>query len=497
MNRKPCVVLLTMDELHREALSCCGATTHRTPNIDRIASEGLRFDNAYAASPVCLPSRVSLATGLYPHHSRSISNHTGASFGMELPSVFRSFKAAGYSTSLHGKCHFIPVPYPYVSRDFTREYDPFHHYYRNLGIDQLDLQDGNEVSAWFYDDYAKDLEREGLLSRYRDLVHNKGGERSRKNLFLFPGPESLHPDSWVARKAVEHLERLDSNDAHFMWVSFSGPHYPLNTPEQYLSRVDMSKDRPANCRDGEWDDPSKSNRVSFHGPGGTEGSGSAEDGAQKNFDADYWLRWRHMYYANVAQIDECIGRIVQAARAKWQDNLILVFTSDHGDMMGHHGLWGKNGAFFEDIIRVPLFIQIPGAAQGVTHSEMVSLVDVFPTVLGGAGLPSVPCDGEDLRALVERGGRPYILSETGNLLSIVRGKDKLTWHRRGNTMFKEQYDLQCDPFEFTNIYSNSDAHNARQELEALLNALESTERLKSLLFYDPQSQTAPPWLRTV
>lgn len=495
MKNKPNVLWITMDELHRNTLSCYGAESHCTRNIDRIAAEGLRFDNAYAGSPVCLPSRVSLATGLYPHHSRSISNHTGASFSMELPSVFRSFKASKYSTSLHGKCHFIPVPYPYVSKKFTREYDVFHHYYRGLGIDHLDLQDGNEVSAWFYDDYAKEMQEAGLLDKYRELVHNCNGERSDKNLFLFPGPEAMHPDSWVARKATEHLQRLDCEQPHFMWVSFSGPHYPLNTPEQYLSRVDMSRDRPAVKREGEWEDTSKSNCRSYYGPGGTEGSGAAEGGAQMNFDENYWHRWRQMYFANIVQIDDCIGRILQAAEDKWGDDFITVFTCDHGDMMGNHGIWGKNGAFFEDIIKVPLFIRQAGQKQGGRCSEMVSLVDVFPTSVAMAGLPEVQCDGQDLRLLADEGGRAFILSETENLLSIVKGSDKLTYHRRGNDLFMEQYYLASDPFEFDNIYTDEKGKTAREDLEAILLEMERDERVQSLLFYDTEQGGKPPWLR--
>jgi len=489
------VLWITMDELHREALSCCGATSHKTPNVDRIAGEGMRFENAYAASPVCLPSRVSLATGLYPHRSRSFSNHTGASLSLSLPNVFQVFRSQGYQTSMHGKCHFIPVPYPYVSRDFTREYDHFRQYYLDLGIDHLDLQDGNEVSAWFYDDYGKDLEKAGLMSQYRDLVHNKTGSRCDKNLFLFPGDESMHPDSWVGRKAIEYLSHLDNNQPHFMWVSFSGPHYPLNTPVEYLSRVDMSKDRAANKRDGEWDDPTKSNCVSYHGPGGTEGSNSAEGGAQKNFDDSYWRQWRQMYYANVVQIDDYIGQILERAKALWGENLLVVFTCDHGDMMGHHGLWGKNGAFFEDIIRVPLFIRPPRNRGGSVHQELVSLVDVLPTCLDAAGIDPIQCDGKPLGELVAAGGRDYVLSETQKIVSIVHGSDKLTRHQRGETTFLEQYDLSRDPFEFDNVSGEPSGLHARQQMESILERLQREENLHSILFYDPTDQRRPPWLR--
>ncbi len=494
--KRPHVLLITTDEQHRESLSCLGATAHRTPHLDRLASEGMRFDYAYATSPVCLPSRVSIATGLYPHNSRSISNVVGASLNLRRPNIFREFKRHGYHTSMHGKCHFVPVPYAGTTADFTLEYEHIRLYYVNLGIDHLDLQDDKQVSVWFYDDYAKALERAGLLKAYRDLVHNVGRTQRQRFLFPFPGPEPWHPDSWAARKALEHIETLDADTPHFTWVSFSGPHYPLDVPDEYLARVEMDRDRPANRKDGEWDDPSKSCRLSYHGPGGTEGSGCAEDGAQKHLDAAYWREWRHRYYANVVQIDDYVGRILEAAEKKWGDNLLVIFAVDHGDMMGHHGLWGKNGAFYDDIIRVPLFVRLPGQSKGSVYPEPVSLVDILPTCLAVAGLPGVECDGVDLRDAASRQARPYVLAEHEGLVSVIQGKRKLSRHRHWGSqrVFREQYDLERDPFEFENIYEKPEASEDRAELEAIIEHLAKTERLESVLFFDPKSGETPPWM---
>ena len=496
MSSQPNVLLISTDELHREALSYYGATSHQTPNIDDLARQSTVYDRTYTASPICLPSRCALATGLFPHNNRSISNQTGASLNQDLPNIFSVFKQAGYSASMHGKCHFVPVPYRHVQADFTQEYEHFHMYYRSLGIDHLDLQDGNAVSAWFYDDYSKDLERDSILTPYRNLVHNRDRAADRKNLFLFPGPADMQPDAWVGRKAVEHIQSREQDTPHFMWVSFSGPHYPQNPPEEYLARIDMDKDTPRRTQPDEWDDRSKSNWFSYHGPSGTEGSGGAPDGAQKNFNEAYWREWRQMYYANVVQIDDMVGELIAAAREKWGDNLLVIFTADHGDMMGHHDIWGKNGAFYEDILRVPLFVQLPGESDHTVRDEYVSLIDLLPTCIDVCGLPTVECDGQPLAKWVEQGGRDYIIASAEGLISVIQAGNKLTCHQRpqnGETYY-ELYDLEHDPYEFINLYDAPSAAAVQKQLEYIIETLQERENMRDVLFFDKASGEKPPWL---
>ncbi len=490
----PSILLLTADEMNREALGCYGATSHRTPNLDRLAREGVRFDAAYTSSPVCLPARCSLATGLYPHQNLSSSNNTGRSLDRNLPNLFTLLKGAGYRTSMHGKCHFIPVTYACNERAFTREYEHFIEYYRSLGMDHLDLMDDPQVSAWYYDHYAKDLERQGLLSEFRRCVwecHEQTAEFPTAGVFRFPGPGEWHPDSWVGRKTVEHIESYKDAAPAFIWASFGGPHYPACAPDEYYGLVDMDKDRPRRLRAGEWDDASKYNAKNGAG-GHADGDFYAPGRRQGNYDEAYWRRWRHAYYASCVQIDDAIGRIVQAAEARWGGNLLVLFLADHGDMMGDHGFWGK--CCHDQGTRVPMIARFPGGEHaGPPTGALVQTVDVLPTFLQAAGAPPIPCAGRALPSLAAAGGRPFVLTEYEDLVMLADRRLKHVWRRREGRDFHELYDLAGDPDEFENVYSRRSEYPGFEKFEAEIGRLRREEKLDWALFY--AGQGAPPWAK--
>lgn len=330
-NPPPQILLITMDELTKKALSCCGAEAVETPNLDRLAEQSLNFDNAYAPSPVCLPTRCSIATGLYPHNSGCFGNNPNLQVSLrpEMPNLYNCLKAEGYTTAHIGKCHYVPVPYGRTRQSITLPYDEFREHYVSLGMDHLDLQDDKQVSVWFYDDYSKELDEAGFLEAYRDSTW----DREKQKVFTFPGPVEWHPDSWVGRKSLEYIESYTDENPLFMWISFSGPHYPFDPPAEYLSRVDMDKVGVGSFMEGEFDDPQKIHHQSFHGKGGIDGCGSAPGHACKNYSDDYWRRLRQHYFANVAQIDDEIGKIIQMVERKFGDNVFIIFTCDHGEML--------------------------------------------------------------------------------------------------------------------------------------------------------------------
>lgn len=492
----PTILLITADEMNREALSCYGATSHATPHLDRLAQGGLRFDAAYASSPACLPSRCSIATGLYPHHNLSLSNGTGRSLDRRLPNIFTQLGQVGYRVSKHGKCHFIPVPYAYNVREFTREYEHFIHYYRSLGIEHLDLMDDPQVSAWYYDDYAKDMERQGLLAEFRRCIwecHDKTKEFPTPGTFRFPGPDHMHPDSWVGERALDYIRAYEGLQPAFIWTSFGGPHYPACAPQKYYDLIDMAKDRPRRLRPGEWDDQTKGNAINGHG-GGADGDFYAPARNQGWFDERYWRDWRHAYYASCVQIDDYIGRIVAAAEQKWGDNLLIVFAADHGDMMGDHGFWGK--CPHEQGVRVPLLLRLPGGERAGTHTgAMVQLVDILPTLVTAAGGQPAPCDGRPLTSLIDDGGRRFALSEHEDFLLIKDRRFKYVERRKNNRLFRELYDLENDPDEFENIYHQAELLPGYEPLRLELERLDRERGLRNLIFHDPARPEPPYWAK--
>lgn len=469
MNR-PHILLITADELRKDALSCYGNETIATPHLDQLAAECIQFHRAYTASPWCLPARCALLTGQLPHNSGAYSNFRRCELNKGIPNLFSELKQLGYQTSVHGKCHFAPVPYHLTRADVTLPYDEFRDFYVSLGIDHLDLQDDKQVSVWFYDDYAKELDQAGWLNAYRDATWN---EQEFRKVFPFPCPENWHPDHWVGSKAVDYLNECDGGAPSFSWVSFSGPHYPFDAPQSWLDRVDMSRDVPRECKAGEFDSEDRIHHRSYHGDGRgiVDGAWTAPEHACKNYDEDYWRELRRSYYANVAQIDEQIGRVISAARRRCGDNLLIIFTADHGEMLGNHGLWGKGDCGYEDVLNVPLLVQYPFERQRQETDARVMLTDIMATCLNAAGAEQVQTDGEDFKALIDRGGYTYTLAEGEGFAAISDGRWKYIQVVKQGKEFYELFDLQQDPKEFDNIIARPEhASVVAEQRKQLANA---------------------------
>ncbi|TVY11095.1 sulfatase family protein [Paenibacillus cremeus] len=460
MSQRPHILFITTDELRKQTLSGYGGQTIRTPNIDAIGAQGIQFDNAYTASPWCLPSRCAMLTGQFPHNSGAYSNFRKCELSADVPNMFQAFNGHGYQTALFGKCHFTPVPYSETRADVTLPYETFRDYYLSLGMKHLDLQDDKQVSVWFYDDYAKELDAAGYLDPYRRDTWDVQGKRK---VFEFPGPAEWHPDSWVGRKALNYIENYDADGEEplFAWVSFSGPHYPFDAPKEYYERVDMTKDEPRRIRDDEYDDPKRIHYRSFHGPGNIDGAGPAPGKACKNYTDEYWHELRRNYYANMAQIDDYVGLIVEAAERKFGDNVMIIFTADHGEMLGNHSIWGKNDCMYEDVWNVPLLVRYPrsstaGAMQGVVTEAKVMLTDIMATCLAAAGLPEVPTDGRDFLQSMQDGGHPYVFAEGEGFIAVSDGTLKYVQTLKGGAEYAEMFDLEKDPHEYENVIERSE-----------------------------------------
>ncbi len=458
----PHIVLITCDELRKDALSSYGNRAITTPNLDALAARGTRFARAYCNSPWCLPSRCSLVTGLYPHNNGSYSNFRDIALDAEIPNIYTLLKGAEYQTAHIGKCHFAPVPYHQTRPDRTLPYDDFREYYRSLGIDHLDLQDDKQVSVWFYDDYSRELDEAGFLDAYRAATWDK----SNTKVFPFPGPAEWHPDSWVGRKSVEYLEACSPDQSQFLWVSFSGPHYPFDAPAEYYERVAMTGDSRI-FSTAEFDDASRIHSATYHGDrtGAIDGMRAAPGGATKNFTDEYWHDLRRSYFANVAQIDDYVGRILATVEARFGDDVLIMFTADHGEMLGNHCLWGKNNCAYEDVWNVPLIVKYPGINQPQTSEEKAMLVDILPTCLEAAGLPHDFCDGIPLRERIESGGADYVFAEGEGFLAVSNGRFKLVRVAQGERQHEELIDLETDPHEFVNRIDDAAYQTERIRLQ--------------------------------
>jgi arylsulfatase A-like enzyme len=459
---RPAIVLITCDELRADALSCYGGRAVRTPHLDALATGGVRFRAAYTASPWCLPSRASLLTGLLPHHHGAYSNFRDRRLDPARPNLYNTLRAGGYRIAHAGKCHYAPVPYGATAPDRTLPYDAFRDYYLSLGIDDLDLQDDKQVSVWFSDDYARELDGAGHLGAYRAAVW----ERGHAKVFDFPAPPEWHPDAWVGRKAVERVRRHPPGRPLFLWASFSGPHFPFDAPAAYRARVDEALVGTGDFLEGEFDSPQRIHHTSYHGGGGIEGAGQAPGRACKAYPDDYWLRLRRAYFANVALLDDQVGALLAAVRERFGDEALVLFSADHGEMLGNHRLWGKHNCAYEDVWKVPLLARFPPGAPGAAlHGSApdarVMLTDVAPTCLRAAGLEGAfPADGRPLEDQAADGGREFVVAEGEGFLAVSDGRTKYVAARPGAQRpstpgpvapLRELLDLEADPHEYRNV----------------------------------------------
>jgi arylsulfatase A-like enzyme len=412
-----------------------------------------------------LPSRCALATGLYPHNNGSYSNFREVPLNPDLPNIYSVFKQAGYTTAHFGKCHYAPVPYGDTRPDATLPYAAIRDFYVSLGIDHLALQDGNQVSVWFSDDYSQELDEAGYLEAYRAAIWDK----DNRKVFEFPGPAEWHPDSWVGRKAADYVASYDQDDPLLMWVSFSGPHYPFDAPAAYFDRVDINKDQRI-YSDTEFDDPSRIHAATYHGrpDGGIDGLGSAPDRAMKNYSDEYWHTLRRTYFANIVQIDDYVGHILDAIEAQFGDNCLILFTADHGEMLGNHSLWGKNNCAYEDVWKVPLLAKFPGQHDAQITDAKTMLIDILPTCMDAAGIDGVQTDGVPLRERIQAGGAEYVFAEGEGFLAVSDGSHKLVRVAQEERSNWEFLDLSTDPYEFMNQISNDQHAHKIAELQSEL-----------------------------
>jgi arylsulfatase A-like enzyme len=434
------------DQLRYDALGFQGAFPVSTPNIDRLAEKGTVFDSAYCSNPLCVPARASIWTGLYSHHNGVYYNETP--WDEDLPTLAGKLGSNGYYCVAVGKRHFRPA-------------GDLRGFHKRLADTELDYPEYLRRKGY---EFASESKGDGsvhcdevIISEYKK---NLAGVR----------PED-YMTNYLADHALHELDLIDQrrewqpggNEPFFLYLSFQKPHTPCDPPEPYASMYDP-EDLP---------DPVMDERQMKAFPRQLKRY-------RKNWECldDSLVRdIRARYLGNITLLDEQIGRVIEHLQELGMDeNTLIIFTSDHGDHMGDHGLQQK-GTFFDCSARVPLIFNGPGVAAGRTVSEPVSHVDLFPTLLDythllqsevndPTGRPiqqySQIGDGEKLTSALEDNDSPdarrIVVCESGiHGLSIMlrQGNQKFNYYE--DTGEIEHYDLAVDPDElnqsgkYTNI----------------------------------------------
>ncbi|MFE5318284.1 arylsulfatase [Paenibacillus sp. NPDC056579] len=424
---KPNVILIMTDQQRWDTLSCAGNPVIQTPNLDYLASEGTLFDNAYSCTPSCIPARASLLTGMNPWNTGILGmgrgqGPMGTGFEHTLPGELAQ---AGYHTQGVGKMHFSP----------QRALNGFH---RTVLDESGRAEDPGFVSnyrRWFEQNKTGDYD-------YTDHGISWNSWMARPN----HAPEYLHPTNWTVNESIQFLKERDPRKPFFLKMSFARPHSPYDALPYYFDLY-MKKNLPSAVV-GEWASIHDDKRTAFN-PDAWRGKRTGEDIHQA----------RAGYYGSINHIDHQIGRLFHYLKKQklWQ-NTLIIFTSDHGDMMGDHNLWRKTYAY-EGSAHVPMIVKLPQQA-GVPVAERVDapvvLQDIMPTILDAVGL-QIPdtVDGKSVLPLMMEEKplwRDYIhgehstcYSEEQEMQYVTDGRIKYIWFPRLGT--EQLFDLRQDRYE--------------------------------------------------
>ena len=481
--QQPNILCIITDQQRADHMSCAGNSVLRTPNIDRIAASGTRFDRAYVNCPLCMPGRATLFTGRTPRGHGVRTN--GIDLDPQLPTMPQALVDAGYRTHSVGKLHlrrFMDVSGLPVEEHNPAENPELKALWLEGTIDTLPtpyfgMQSADYVGAHgggVFGDYLNWLKKEDpdavkLLSPEHAREPLSGADQSYKMAL----PAELHYTPWVAGRTIDFLDDAAANDEpFFLWSSFADPHHPYCPPAPYDSMYDPAEMPLPNRREGELDDLAPFFRQSVE-----EGIPLAGRQPKPARQTDAQMREIIAHtYGMIALLDDHVGRILNKLdELGLRENTIVMFMSDHGDMMGDHWLLNKGPFHFEGLLRVPFIWSWPGhIAEGVTTEALASLLDFAPTVLD---LCNVPIPEGDVPPKVEavqqsdpwpgRSLRPVLLGKATSvqdavvvendedylglqLRTLVTERYKLTIYQ--GQEFGELFDLQEDPNEQHNCW---------------------------------------------
>ncbi|MGH7779384.1 MAG: sulfatase family protein [Candidatus Binataceae bacterium] len=377
MNAKPNIVVVMADQHRADMLGCAGDPVIKTPHIDRLAREGVRFDRAYCQGPLCMPARASVLTERYVRDHGVFENRSQVADG--TPTFLHRIRAAGYRTSAIGKMHLWPHGLAqHQSTAAMREVLVAY------GFDDPIETVGKLASRAHDTPYTDYLRERGLLEVYRSFIaHNRlsGNRAGAPSWHADPCPLPVedYPDAWHGRRAAQWIDDYAGDAPFFLWVGFPGPHNPWDAPREAVDQY----------RDAEIPMPRSLERpaVPAAGPFNLFLNAFLAHSDSSTMTDEAIIAMRRAYYANVSVIDAGLGAIVSAlARRQMLDNTWVVYTGDHGEMMGEHRMLAKM-VFYEPSVRVPLIVRPPGAMPARVVHERVQLMDLSATIrdIAGAG----------------------------------------------------------------------------------------------------------------
>ncbi|HEU5341022.1 arylsulfatase [Edaphobacter sp.] len=439
---RPNILLLMGDQWRVDCLGAYGNPHIHTPNLDRLAGEGIRFQSAYSCTPTCTPARSALLTGMGPWRNGLLGYGHMASRPYPVEKA-TSMAAAGYYTTSIGKNHYYPIRNPHGYHHLITDEHCSYWFHSEQPQHESSWEARCDYEAWFWSQMPdKDPHATGLSwNDHRGVP--------------FAFPEEMHATHWTGETAVRFLQSYERTEPFFLKVSFIRPHSPYDAPQRFFKMYE--------------DTPLPEPQVADWASRFEQRSGPGNELWHGKLPADEVRRSRQGYYGSVSFVDEQIGRILEVLeKRKLLDETLILFISDHGDMLGDQNLWRK-GYGYEQSAHVPMIMRPPSGmglgAAGQVIPNPVELRDVLPTFLDAAGA-SIPesIEGKSLLQLVRsrgEGWREYIDLEHNicygpeiHWNGLTDGRWKYLYHALHGD--EQLFHLENDPHELKDLAASEE-----------------------------------------
>jgi len=464
----PNIVIICSDQHRAASMGCYGNPVCRTPNLDRLAAQGVLLERCFAQNPVCSPQRASIMTGRLSRNHGTLVN--GIPLRRDLPTMADILAAHGYRTAAIGKTHLSPQAegpkeaphYGFQHLEYLEDskVGP----YLDWVLEHYPEHEGYIVGTMFnlptserYWQGRRDFRKEYLQARERHVRPLEISDTCNWGFGHYnPMPEEAHQNRWIAERVLAWLERHPRGEPLFLWVGFVDPHNPFDPPARFREMYPPEAVDERIHRDGEeelWPPHTKAFRRYY-----------------ERFTERDWRVLRALYYGSVTFMDQEIGRIIEALEQTLDmENTIVVYTSDHGEILGDHGICGKCAYHYDSCIRVPMICRWDGHwAAGSRQEEIVESTDLPATLLAAAGVEhDVVMEGRSFEPLLrgeawpEARGHAYSESYSGGPEDPTPAP--LTWAKTirtprwratfyPNADYGELFDLENDPQEVRNLW---------------------------------------------
>ena len=429
---KPNVIILFANQHNKEAMGFEGHPDVLTPNLDKLARQSVVFDRAYCTTGICAPSRSSLMTGLYSRTLGLLSNGEKTSVINEVVSLATFFQQNNYKTFAFGKRHTSGAV------DAGWDVHRSHLCNETPGNSYTEWVEKNGYAKEFAQDWSAEFGKGSPCSTWSNEKIPTADLGTRISAL----PENFTMEAFTTQLTVQMIkDQAKSDRPFFCWATFYRPHQPYTPLKKYMDLYDVSKwgegrkygssvRKPASLYEPKENTPPMMQSI--------RNGGNKVWNVDKAFaDEQLWRNHIGAYYALVTEVDHCVGEILNALDEEGiADETIVIYTSDHGDFVGNHGMVEKAAAgqnVYEDILNIPLIIRIPGNKQnGKRTAELVSLVDIYPTLadLLELKLPEMkyPLQGISFTKTLTKGKpmkRDYFVSESWSQATVITKDAKL------------------------------------------------------------------------